>query len=185
MTVAIKETAEGRMQKAIEALHGELAKLRTGRAHPSLLDHVRVAYYGNEVPLSQVASVTVADARTLLVTPWEKPLVPTIEKAILTADLGLNPATSGNAIRVPLPLLTEARRKEMAKLVKGETENARVSIRNARRDANNQLKDLLKQKEISEDEERRMQEAIQKLTDKYIIDVDRIGAGKEKELMEV
>lgn len=185
MSEALKEAAESRMKKAIDALQNELSKLRTGRAHPSLLEHIRVNYYGNEVPLSQVASVTSSDARTLLVTPWEKPLLPIIEKAIMTADLGLNPASSGNNIRVPLPPLTEERRKDLAKLVKNEAENARVSIRNARRDANNQLKEALKKKEISEDDERRVQDTIQKLTDKYVAEVDRVASGKEKELMEV
>lgn len=185
MIEPIKKAAEDRMKKAIDALQNELAKLRTGRAHPSLLDHVRVAYYGNEVPLNQVASINIADARTLLVTPYEKPMTQAIEKAIMTADLGLNPAASGNAIRVPLPPLTEERRREMVKLVKTEAENGRVSVRNARRDANNQIKDLLKKKEISEDEERRVQDTIQKLTDKYIADIEKIIAVKEKELMEI
>lgn len=185
MVEANKTATESRMKKTIEALHTELAKLRTGRAHPSLLDQIRVPYYGNEVPLSQVASVTVGDSRTLVVTPWEKTVVQAIEKAIMTADLGLNPATSGTVIRVPLPPLTEQRRKEMVKLVKNQAEEARVSVRNARRDANNQFKDQLKKKEISEDEERRAQDAIQKLTDKYIAEIDRITQAKEKELMEV
>jgi ribosome recycling factor len=185
MSDAIRNTAESRMKKTIEALHVDLAKLRTGRAHPSLLDQIRVPYYGNEVPLSQVASITVGDARTLLVTPWEKPMTQPIEKAIMMADLGLNPAASGNAIRVPLPALTEERRREMAKIVKNTAEDSRVAVRNARRDANNQLKDLLKKKEISEDDERRHQDLIQKLTDKFISEVDKIAAAKEKELMEV
>lgn len=184
-TEPIKMNAESRMKKAIDALHNELAKLRTGRAHPSLLDHVKVNYYGTETSLSQVASVTVGDARTLIITPWEKAIVQAIEKAIMTADLGLNPATSGTVIRVPMPALTEERRKEMVKLVKNEAENARVSVRNARRDANTQLKELLKKKEISEDDDRRVQENIQKTTDKYIAEVERIVAQKEKELMEV
>jgi len=185
MSEQIKTAAESRMKNSIEALHTELAKLRTGRAHPSLLDQVRVSSYGNEVPLNQVASVTVGDSRTLLVTPWEKSATPAIEKAILTADLGLNPATSGNVIRVPLPALTEERRKEMVRLVKNEAEEARVSVRNARRDANNQIKDLLKKKEISEDEERRVQDAVQKITDKYIAEIEKIIQVKEKELLEV
>lgn len=185
MLNAINTTAESRMKKTIEAFHNELAKLRTGRAHPSLLDHVRVHQYGSEMPLNQVANITVGDARTLLVTPYDKSSVQAIEKAIMTADLGLNPATSGNVIRVPLPPLTEERRREMAKLVKAEAENARVSIRNTRRDANNQLKDMLKKKEINEDDERRAQEAIQKLTDKHITEIDSITATKEKELMEI
>jgi ribosome recycling factor len=181
----IKTNTDSRMKKPIETLQNELAKLRTGRAHPSLLDHVAVSYYGNETPLSQVASVTVSDSRTLMVTPWEKIMLQPIEKAIMTAGLGLNPATSGNTIRVPLPPLTEERRKEMAKQVKNEAENARVAIRNVRRDANTQFKDLLKKKEISEDDERRAQDIIQKLTDKYIADIDKISAAKEKELMEI
>lgn len=185
MIEPIKSSAESRMKKTLEALHTNLAKLRTGRAHPSLLDQVRVVYYENEVPLNQVANITIGDSRTLMVSPWEKSMTQAIEKAILTSDLGLNPATSGNMIRVPLPALTEERRKEMVKLVKGEAEEARVGVRNSRRDANNQLKDMLKKKDISEDEERRAQDSIQKLTDKYIAEVDKIAALKEKELMEV
>ena len=185
MVTSIQTTTESRMKKTIEALHNELAKLRTGRAHPSLLDQVRVVNYGNEVPLNQVASITASDARTLTVTPWDKAMVQSIEKAIMSADLGLNPATTGTIIRVPLPALTEERRKEMTKLVKNEAEDARVSIRNTRRDANNQLKDLLKKKTISEDEERRAQETVQKLTDKFIADVDKSLMTKEKELLEI
>lgn len=185
MIEPIKNTAESRMKKAIEALQNELSKLRTGRAHPSLLEQVRVTYYGNDVPLSQVASITVGDARTLLVSPWEKTLTSAIEKAITTANLGLNPATSGQIVRVPFPPLTEERRKDLAKLVKNAAEEGRVSIRNARRDANNQMKELLKKKEIGEDEERHAQDIIQKLTDKYVADVDRMAATKEKELMEI
>lgn len=185
MIEPIKATAESRMKKSIEALQTELAKLRTGRAHPSLLDQIRVPYYGNDVPLSQVASITVGDARTLVVTPWEKTVTQAIEKAIMISDLGLNPASSGNVIRVPLPPLTEERRKDMTKLVKNQAEEARVSVRNARRDANNQFKDLLKKKEIGEDEEHRAQDLIQKLTDKYIAEVEKIVQVKEKELMEV
>lgn len=185
MLNTIKDTGESRMKKAIEAFQNELTKLRTGRASASLLDHLRVANYGNEVPINQVATISVSDARTLLITPWEKTMVQAIEKAIMTSDLGLNPVTAGTAIRVPLPPLNEERRKELAKLVKGEAENARVSIRNARRDANNQLKELLKKKEISEDDERRSQDSIQKVTDKYIAEVDQIAAHKEKELMEI
>ncbi len=185
MIEPIKTNAENKMKKALEALQGELAKLRTGRAHPSLLDHVRIKYYENEVPLNQVASITVSDARNLMIAPWEKGMVPAIEKAIMTAGLGLNPTTSGTNIRVPMPALTEERRKEMAKLVKNEAENSRVGIRNLRRDANNHLKDLLKKKEISEDDERHAQDIIQKITDKYIAEVERLTAIKEKELMEV
>ncbi len=185
MIEPIKTAAESRMKKTIEALHTNLAKLRTGRAHPSLLDQVRVIYYENEVPLSQVANITIGDSRTLIVSPWEKSMTQAIEKAILSSALGLNPAATGNMIRVPLPPLTEDRRKEMVKLVKNEAEEARVAVRNSRRDANNQLKEILKKKDISEDDERRAQENIQKLTDKYIAEVDKIAAVKEKELMEV
>ena len=181
----IKKNATERMQKSIEALKHELIKLRTGRAHTSLLDHITVAYYGNEVPLSQVATVAVADARMLTVTPWEKPMVPIIEKAILTSDLGLNPATSGTVIRVPLPALTEERRRDMIKVVRSEAEGGRVAVRNIRRDANNELKTLLKDKKISEDDERRSQDDIQKLTDKYIGEIDALLESKERELMEV
>jgi len=181
----IKQDAESRMQKSIEALQSELAKLRTGRAHPSLLEHVMVPYYGSDTPMSQVASVSVADSRTLLVTPWEKNMVGIVEKAIRTSDLGLNPATSGDAIRVPLPALTEERRKDITRIARQETENARVAIRNIRRDANNQFKDLLKKKEISEDDERRYQDLIQKLTDKFIAKVDKLLMAKEAALMEI
>lgn len=181
----IKKNTETRMQKAIEAFQSNLTKMRTGRAHPGLLDQVKVPYYGNEVPLSQVANVTVSDSRTLSVTPWEKNLIPVIEKAILIADLGLNPATSGNAIRVPLPSLTEERRKEMIRIVRNEGEESRIVIRNIRRDANNELKELLKKKEITEDDERKSQEIIQKLTDKFITDVDKMLLAKETELMDV
>lgn len=181
----IKQDAEARMKKSIETLQSELAKLRTGRAHPSLLEHVMVPYYGNDTPLNQVANVTVADARTLLVTPWEKGLVSAIEKAIMTAGLGLNPATSGAAIRVPLPALTEERRKEMIKLVRGVGEDSRVAVRNIRRDANNDFKELLKKKVMTEDEERRAQDNIQKLTDKFIAEIDKMLAAKEADLMEI
>lgn len=181
----IMNDAEKRMKKSLESLHLDFAKLRTGRAHPSLLDHIKVDYYGAEMPLSQVASVSVSDPRTLLVAPWEKQMVQVIEKAILTSDLGLNPATSGTNIRVPMPPLTEQRRKEMTKVVRGEAENAKVAIRNIRRDANQQLKELLKDKEISEDDERRGEEKIQKLTDKYIVEVDHMLQEKEADLMEV
>jgi len=181
----IKKNATERMQKSVDALKLELAKLRTGRAHTSLLDHVTVAYYGSEVPLSQVANVSVADARLLTVTPWDKDMVQPIEKAILASDLGLNPATSGTVIRVPLPALTEERRRDMIKVVRGEAEAGRVAVRNIRRDANNELKVLLKDKKISEDDERRAQDDIQKLTDKYIGEIDKLLEAKEKELMEV
>lgn len=184
MHKAIKD-AEVRMQKSIDSFKQELSRLRTGRAHPSLLDHLRVDYYGTETPLSQVANVTVGDARTIVITPWEKRMVPLIEKAIMTSDLGLNPATSGEIIRVPLPPLTEERRKDLIKVVKNEAETARVSVRNARRDANNVLKELLKKKEIAEDEERRLGENVQKLTDKHIAEIDALLAAKETDLMAI
>jgi ribosome recycling factor len=185
MTDSIKKDAKSRMGKSIESLRHEMAKIRTGRAHTSLLDHVTVEYYGSEVPISQVANVNVEDARTLTVTPWEKDMVSKVEKAIMTSDLGLNPATQGTVIRVPMPALTEERRKDLVKVVRNEAENARVAVRNIRRDANNALKALLKDKEISEDEERRGQDEIQKLTDAHIEEVDKVLAEKERELMEV
>lgn len=181
----VKNDAEKRMKKTIESLQHEMAKIRTGRANASLLDHVQVDYYGNLTPLNQVASITSSDSRTLLVTPWEKAMVAAVEKAILTSELGLNPATAGNSIRVPMPALTEERRKELIRVVRGEAEQGRVSIRNIRRDANNQLKELVKEKEISEDDERRANELVQKLTDKYIAEVDAVLAHKEQDLMEI
>ena len=181
----IKKEAIARMDKSLDSLKQELVKLRTGRANPSLLDHVMVSYYGNDTPLSQVASVGVADARTLLVTPWEKNMVGPIEKAILKSDLGLNPASAGTTIRVPLPPLTEERRRDLVKVVRREGEEAKVAIRNIRRDANNQLKSLLKDKKIPEDVERQTQDEIQKLTDRHIQDVDKTLAAKEAELMEI
>lgn len=181
----IIKDAKIRMQKSVESLKTEFSKLRTGRAHTSLLDHVMVPYYGNDTPLSQVASVSVSDPRTLLVAPWEKTLVSAIEKAIRTCDLGLNPATSGDQIRVPVPPLTEERRRDMTKVVKAEAENARVAVRNIRRDANAQVKELLKEKEISEDDDRRAQDRIQKLTDDIIADIETLLTAKEKDLMEV
>lgn len=184
MHQAIKES-ETRMQKSIESFKLAMSKLRTGRAHPSLLDHLRVDYYGNGTPLSQVSNISVADARTLVITPWEKRLIPLIEKAIMTSDLGLNPNTAGEVIRVPLPALTEDRRKDLIKVLKNEAETARVSIRNARRDANNGLKECTKKKEIAEDEERRLTDSVQKLTDKYIAEVDSLLASKEADLMAI
>lgn len=181
----IKNETEKKMKKTVESLRHEMTKIRTGRANASLLDHVQVDYYGNTTPLPQVANVTSSDSRTLVVTPWEKSMVAAVEKAILTSDLGLNPATSGSSIRVPMPALTEERRKEMIKIVRGEAEQGRVSVRNLRRDANNQLKDLVKDKSISEDEERRANEMIQKLTDKYVSEVDVVLLEKEKDLMEI
>lgn len=181
----IRKDAEQRMGKSLDALKTELSKLRTGRAHPSILDHVKVEYYGQEVPLSQVAKIVAEDARSLTVSPWEKDMVGKIEKAIMTSDLGLNPMSAGMVIRVPMPPLTEDRRRDLVKVVRHEGENAKVAIRNIRRDANGMLKTLLKDKEISEDDERRGQDLIQKLTDKYVADVDAVLAAKEKELMEV
>jgi ribosome recycling factor len=181
----IKKDAASRMAKSVENLKQELTKLRTGRAHTSLLDHIRVNYYGSDVPLNQVASVSVADPRTLVVSPWEKNMVPVVEKAILNSDLGLNPTTAGTVIRIPLPPLTEERRRDMVKVVRNEGEGGRVAIRNIRRDANSDLKALLKEKEITEDEERRAQDDIQKLTDKYIAEVDKLLEAKEAELMEI
>lgn len=185
MIAELRKSTEQRMQKSMEALKNDLGKVRTGRAHTGILDHVHVEYYGSMVPLSQVAGVTLIDARTIGVQPWEKPMVGKIEKAIRDADLGLNPATQGEMIRVPMPPLTEERRRELIKVVKQEGENARVSIRNLRRDANNHLKDALKKKEISEDEERRAQDDIQKLTDRFVAEVDKLLAEKEKDLMAV
>jgi ribosome recycling factor len=185
MIADIYKGAAERMAKSIESLKTELTKLRTGRAHTSLLDHITVDYYGNPTPINQVANVNAIDARTLSVTPWEKSMVAAVEKAIMTSDLGLNPATVGTTIRVPLPALTEERRRDMTKVVRNEAEGARVAIRNIRRDANADLKDLLKEKMISEDEDRRGQEEIQKLTDKYIAEVEKLLAAKEAELMEV
>jgi ribosome recycling factor len=185
MIAKIITDTEVNMRKKIEHLKAELAKLRTGRAHPSLLEHVKVDYYGQETPLAQVASITASDARTLTVSPWEKNLMKPIEKAIRDAGLGLNPVSDSAAIRVPMPPLTEERRKEMVKLVKVEGENTKVNIRNLRRDANNAFKEILKKKEISEDEEHRAQDQVQKVTDKLIVEVDKILSVKESELMEV
>ena len=181
----IKKEAEARMKKSIEALGTNFNKIRTGRAHPSILDGITVDYYGNETPLSQVANVSVLDARTLTISPWEKNMTPVIEKAILKSDLGLNPATSGDLIRLPMPALTEETRKNFIKQAKAEAENAKVSIRNIRRDAISQTKDLEKEKEISEDDERRAEADIQKITDKFIADVDGALAVKEKDLLEI
>jgi len=173
------------MQKSVEALRNELSKIRTGRAHPGLLEHVHVEYYGTDVPLNQAANITVEDARTLMVTPWEKSMVPVVEKAIVASDLGLNPNTAGQVIRVPLPPLTEERRRELSKVVHQEGENAKVAIRNIRRDANHHLKELMKDKELSEDDERRAESEIQTLTDQYVDRVDELVSGKENELMEI
>ena len=174
-----------RMGKSIDSLKQSLGKVRTGRAHPSLLDHLTVDYYGSNVPISQVANIGVEDARTLFVTPWEKTMVQPIEKAIMTSDLGLNPATAGTVIRIPMPPLTEETRRELVKVVRKDGEAAKVAIRNIRRDANNDFKDLVKEKEISTDDEHRAQERIQKLTDEHIAEVDQVLANKEAELMEI
>lgn len=181
----IKLNSEKRMKKSVESLQHEMAKIRTGRANASFLDHVQVDYYGSLSPLNQVASVTSSDSRTLMVTPWEKNMISAVEKAILNSGLGLNPATAGNAIRVPMPALTEERRKEMIKVVRAEAEQGRVAVRTIRRDANNQLKELVKSKEISEDDERRANDVIQKLTDKYIAEIDVVLSVKEKDLFEI
>jgi len=181
----IKDDAKSRMAKSLGALDEAFKKVRTGRAHPSLLDSVTVSYYGSDTPLSQVANVSVEDGRTLVVSPWEKNLIPDVEKAILKSDLGLNPSTSGDAIRLPMPALTEETRKDLIKMVRGEAENSRVAIRNIRRDANSDLKELLKEKEISEDEESRGLDGVQKITDKFIADIEVKLKKKEEDLMRV
>jgi ribosome recycling factor len=181
----IKQDAEKRMKKTVETLQNDLTKIRTGRANAGLLDHVHVDYYGNPTPLNQIANVTSSDSRTLMVTPWEKSMVAAVEKAILNADLGLNPATFGTAIRVPMPPLTEERRKDMTRIVRADAEQARVAVRNIRRDANGHLKELIKDKSISEDDEHRATDIVQKLTDKYIAAIDVVLSDKEKDLMEI
>jgi ribosome recycling factor len=185
MIADVKKTAEQKMKKTLEALKADLAKIRTGRAHTGLLDHIMVDYYGTPTPIPQMANVTLLDARTIAVTPWDKKMAAAIEKAIRESDLGLNPATQGELVRVPMPLLTEERRKELIKIVRHEGENARVAVRNVRRDANSHLKDLLKQKKVAEDEERRAQEDIQKLTDRHIAEIDKMLQVKESDLMAV
>ena len=185
MIPELKKTAEGKMQKTLEALKNDLLKIRTGRAHTGLLDHVQVDYYGSMMPVNQVANITLVDARTIGVQPWEKNMVGKVEKAIRDSDLGLNPATQGDLIRVPMPALTEERRRDLIKVVKTEGEAAKVAIRNLRRDANTHLKDALKKGEIPEDDERRAQDDVQKLTDRYIVEVDKMLAAKEAELMQV
>jgi ribosome recycling factor len=181
----IKKDAKSRMAKSVESLRQALTKLRTGRAHTSLLDHITVEYYGSEVPLNQVANVNVEDSRTLTITPWEKTMVQPIEKAIMSSDLGLNPASAGTVIRVPLPPLTEEWRRDMTRIVRQEAEGGRVAIRNVRRDALSDIKELQKDKMIGEDEERRAHDEIQAITDKYIAEIDRVLADKERDLMEV
>ncbi len=185
MIEEIQKDAESRMQKSVESLKNELTKLRAGRAHPSLLEQISVDYYGNSTPLNQVANITASDARTLTVVPWEKTMVGPVEKAIMEADLGLNPNTAGTTIRVPLPPLTEERRRDLAKIVKQEGETAKVAIRNVRRDANSDFKSLVKEKEISEDEEKRAEDVVQKLTDRFVKEVDEVVQAKEKDLMEM
>lgn len=186
MSVAdIKKGVEQKMQRSIEAFKNDLAKVRTGRAHTGLLDHVQVDYYGSPVPISQVANLTLVDARTIGVQPWEKNMVAKVEKAIRDADLGLNPATQGDLVRVPMPAMTEERRREMVKLVKSEAENAKVVVRNLRRDANEALKKLVKDNEISEDDERRAGDFVQKLTDKHVAEIDKLAQAKEAEVMTV
>jgi ribosome recycling factor len=181
----IKKDARERMGKSIESLKQSLSKVRTGRAHPSLLDHLTVDYYGSEVPISQVANISVEDARTLMVTPWEKQMVQVIEKAIMKSDLGLNPATAGTVMRIPMPPLTEESRRNLVKIVRQDGEGAKVAIRNIRRDANSDLKELLKEKEISEDDERKAQDEIQQITNQYVAEVDKVIGEKEAELMEI
>lgn len=185
MIADVKKSAEHKMQKTLETLKTDLGKVRTGRPHTGILDHVTVDYYGSPMPINQVANVTLLDARTISVTPWEKKMVGAIEKAIRDSDLGLNPSSMGELIRVPMPALTEERRRDLIKVVRGEAENARVAVRNVRRDANGTLKDLLKEKEVSEDEERRAQEDIQKLTDRYIAEIDKVLQVKETDLMAI
>lgn len=185
MIADVKKTTEQKMKKTIDALKSDLAKVRTGRAHTGLLDHITVDYYGTPTPLPQVANVTLLDARTIGVTPWEKKMAGTIEKAIRDSDLGLNPSSTGDTVRVPMPPLTEERRKELIKVVRHEGENARVAVRNVRRDAIHQLKELLKQKKVAEDEERRAQDDVQKLTDRHVADIDKLLQQKETDLMAV
>ncbi|MBX9810915.1 MAG: ribosome recycling factor [Burkholderiales bacterium] len=185
MIADVKKTAEQKMKKTLETLRNDLGKIRTGRAHTGLLDHVMVDYYGTPTPIPQVANVTLIDARNIGVTPWEKKLTSAIEKAIRDSDLGLNPATQGEMVRVPMPPLTEERRRDLIKVVRTEGENARIAVRNVRRDANNHLKDLLKHKKVAEDEERRAQDDVQKLTDRYIAEIDKMLQLKEADLMAV
>jgi ribosome recycling factor len=185
MIADVRKSAEERMQKCLETLKTGLGKVRTGRAHTGLLDHVKVDYYGTPTAVGQVANVTLIDARTIGVTPWEKKMLSPIEKAIRESDLGLNPSTMGDTVRVPMPALTEERRRDLIKVVRGEAEDARVAVRNVRRDANSQLKELLKDKKVSEDEERRAQDEVQKITDRYVGEVDKVLAVKEQELLAV
>ena len=185
MIADVKKAAEQKMQKSIEALKADLGKVRTGRAHTGLLDHIQIDYYGTPTPINQVANLTLLDARTIGVAPWDKKMASAIEKAIRDSDLGLNPATVGELVRVPMPALTEERRRDLIKVVRHEAENARVAVRNIRRDANAHLKDLLKEKKVSEDDERRAQEDVQKLTDRYVAEIDKLLHAKEADLMAV
>ena len=184
-TADIKKTAETKMARSVEAFKGELQKIRTGRAHPGMLDQIHVDYYGSPVPLSQVANLSLLDARTISVQPWEKPMIQKVEKAIRESDLGLNPSTTGDIIRVPMPALTEERRRDLTKVVRGLGEDAKVAVRNLRRDANEHAKKLLKDKEVTEDEERRVQDDVQKLTDRTIAEIDKLVQGKESEILAV
>jgi ribosome recycling factor len=185
MIPEVKKSAEQKMVKSVESLKANLAKVRTGRAHPGILDHIQVDYYGSPTPLTQVANITLIDARTIGVTPWEKKMASTIEKAIRDSDLGLNPSTTGELVRVPMPSLTEERRRDLIKVVRGEGEDAKIAVRNVRRDANAELKALLKDKKVAEDDERRAQEDVQKLTDRFIADIDKALQVKEAELLAV
>jgi ribosome recycling factor len=185
MIADIKKNVEQKMTKSLESLKVDFGKVRTGRAHAGILDHVTVDYYGSPTLINQVANVTLIDARTIGVQPWEKNMISPVEKAIRDADLGLNPSTNGDLIRVPMPMLTEERRRDLIKVVRGETENAKIAIRNVRRDANEQLKKLLKDKEVGEDDERRAQDDVQKLTDRFVIDIDKALQAKEADLMAV
>ena len=185
MIVDVKKTAEQKMKKTLDTLKGDLGKVRTGRAHTGILDHIVVDYYGTPTPIAQLANVTLIDARTIGVNPWDKKMAGTIEKAIRDSDLGLNPATMGETVRVPMPALTEERRKELIKVVRHEGESARVAVRNVRRDANNHLNELLKKKQAAEDEERRAQDEVQKLTDRHIAEIDKLLAAKEADLIAV
>ena len=185
MIADVKKTAEQKMKKTLDTLKGDLAKIRTGRAHAGILDHIVVDYYGTPTPIQQLANVTLVDSRTIGISPWDKKMSGAIEKAIRDSDLGLNPATQGDTVRVPMPALTEERRKELIKVVRHEGETARVAVRNVRRDANNHLKDLLKQKKVAEDEERRAQDDVQKLTDRHIADIDKLLLQKESDLMAI
>jgi ribosome recycling factor len=185
MIADVKKTTEQKMQKTLEALKTDLSKVRTGRAHTGLLDHVTVDYYGTATPIPQVANVTLVDGRTIGVSPWDKKMAGAIEKAIRDSDLGLNPSAVGDIVRVPMPALTEERRKDLIKVVRHEGESARIAVRNVRRDANNHLKDLLKQKKVAEDDERRAQDDVQKLTDRYIAEIDKLLLAKEADLMAI